>query len=700
MSKRNRSSREQAAAEPNHPKASLTPPPSGSLPASGSARWLCPLLVVLLAVGVYANTLRCGFTWDDQWLILDNTRLTDPAERVGYIKYMLFEKTLWRPLKRISLMADYAIWGRDRRGGGDGGVVAMLLHLVSGPGGFHATNTAFHAGACLALYFLALRLSSSRRLATLAALLFAVHPVHVEAVANISHRKEPMSLLFYLLGFLAYLRARPHSPGRVRFWAWLGLAMLAYLCGMLSKEVGAVMLPVTILVYELTVAPGSRQEKLKKLAVLSAPFVVVLLIFTFKGYLGTLPRRFSADQIDWITGSQTRSYGVVLLIVAKVFAIYADLLVWPLWPNALYLDRAFAIPFTVDATVLAGIGLFAAYVWGLVWSARKAPLACFALAWYGLNFLPISNLVPLTHWLLAERFLYVPSVGFSLLVALGLDALWRGRWKRLTPEISAQAAVALSAIVVIVHGGLTVRQNEVWLNSTTLWTHTLAHNEKSFRGLYGYGLELDNHGKKDEGEAYYRKTIAVEPSYPEAHYALALLLLNRHKYEPAIEEATLHSKLAPKDPEPYMIIGNARFGQRRYAEAVEAYAQAVKRSPKHVDAIFNLGNAYYAARQYPQALEAIDRALERKQDPDFMVLRGNILEQLSRPEDAVKTYRTAADLQTHDTDAVNALANLLVRLGRPEEALPEIERSLRLDPSQTKMKQLLERLGSSVTVAH
>src|SRR5207244_3930911 len=103
-------------------------------------------------------------------------------------------------------------------------------------------------------------------------LLFAVHPVHVEAIANISHRKEPLALLFYILGFLAYLEARaerPHAP-LMRLWSRLfgdrgtlparielaGWAMLCYLLAMLSKDVGGVMLPLVVVVYELVLAPG------------------------------------------------------------------------------------------------------------------------------------------------------------------------------------------------------------------------------------------------------------------------------------------------------------------------------------------------------------------------------------------------------------------------------------------------------------
>ena len=107
---------------------------------------------------------------------------------------LFVEQPLWRPLKRATLMLDHQLWGRAH------------------PAGFHASNVAFHALACLALYRLARRLAGPTA-GLVAGLLFATHPVHVEAVANISHRKEPMSLLFLLVALLLYVRGRDSGRG-------------------------------------------------------------------------------------------------------------------------------------------------------------------------------------------------------------------------------------------------------------------------------------------------------------------------------------------------------------------------------------------------------------------------------------------------------------------------------------------------------
>src|SRR5262249_43973043 len=158
-----------------------------------------------------------------------------------------------------------------------------------------------------------------------------------------------------------------------------------------------------------------------------------------------------------------------------------------------------------------------------------------------------------------------------------------------------------------------------------------------FRGLYGYGLEIDNHGDHKQGEKYYRQAIDAQPSYPEPHYALALLLLNQGRYDESIREANVHAELARNDPEPFIIIGNAYFALHKYDDAAIAYRTAVERKPTHMDARFNLGNALYAAggavasaddrrKRYDEALTALEDAIRVRQGANLFYLRGNVLE--------------------------------------------------------------------------
>src|SRR5204862_3894204 len=136
--------------------------------------------------------------------------------------------------------------------------------------------------------------------------------------------------------------------------------------------------------------------------------------FFDKGAMGMHKFKFREEQIRGITGEKTASYFVVGLGAVKAWATYIGLL---LWPEPLYLDRKFDLPQSVlDPAVGAGLGLFALWVFGLVLAWRRSRIAFFALAWYGLNYAPVLNVIPLTHWLIAERFAYLPSVGCSLLV--------------------------------------------------------------------------------------------------------------------------------------------------------------------------------------------------------------------------------------------------------------------------------------------
>jgi tetratricopeptide (TPR) repeat protein len=639
-------------------------------------------MVFLLAAAVYSNTLGAGFTWDDHRLIIVNKHIDD----LDYIRYMLLERKLWRPIKRISLMIDYALWGRERAAG------------------YHATNMMLHASVCLALYFVVLRLGRSRRLAGTAAMLFAVHPVHVESVANISHRKESLALVFYLLAFLAYLRAADRSsaegseengrpPGVIRpaVLGYLFLVFFFYLLAMLSKEVAAVMLPALIVVYELAVQSGERRQRLRRLAVFLAPFVVVLAIFFLRGYLGNLHERFSAEQIDWVTGGQSASYGIALLASLKAFGLMLWLCLWP-WP--LYLDRAFQVPSgPMEAGVALGLVALVVYVAAVTLAVRRRNrIAVFALAWYGLNLAPVINLVPLTHWWAAERFLYAPSLGVSLLAALGLERLWRrGGGGTVRQKLLAPAGV-LFAVLLVCHAVLTVKQNGYWKNSWSLFQHTLKYNPESYRALLGIGLEYYNDGDYETAEPYFRRSIELNYNYPDVHYGLALLLHFDKRYKEAIEEAEIYAEMKPKDPEPYIMMGDAWVFLGDLDKAIEAFRTAVEKDPEHPIGWRNLGTALLNAGRPEEAEQALLRALELERSEQALIQYGQVLYRQRRLEELAKLYTEIVALDPDNPKVSNSLSNVLKWLGRYPEAAREMERSLALDPDQPEIRESLQKL--------
>ena len=701
--------------------------------------WLFALVVVAISAGVYVNTLSLEFTWDDDWLILENDRIDDPS----YIRYMLFERErLWRPLKRMSFMLDYWLWGPDEVEEPKG-----LYERLKGATGFHLTNLILQVGVCLALYALAMRLGLAPLTAAVAAVLFAVHPVHVEGVANISHRKEPMSLLFYLLAFLAYMGARRvmienarhgelftewvlRAIASPRFWINIVSSLLFYALGMLSKEVGAVMFPATVAVYELAVAREPRKLRLRALAtVLGPPALIVLTLFTVKGYISRLPAYFGPKRIQWITEDKADTYGPVFLTAVKSVGESAKVL---LWPQPLYLDRDFPLagvpaegdedgPRNYDGVATGFVTLLVMGA-GIAWGARRAPMVCFGMSWLLLNLLPVTNFIPTTHWLFAERFVYVPSVGFAILIAVGLEALWLGRAPELEPALQRAIAAGLLLTLVSVHAVLTIKQNRVWENSKTLWAQTLkeGHNPDSYRALHGYGLELFNAGDYEQAEDYYRRSIESFPSYPEPRYALALLLLNSKRYEEAIEHAKIHTRLKSHDPEPYIIIGNAELARATakmrepgfrgdyrglYKPASKAYSRAIHRDGGHASAMYNLANVLNVMGRTDEARALLERSLELSESRDARALLASLQDgtanryatadghfQAGRYDEALEVLRDLLDSEGESTAVLNRVANVFIRKKEYESALEYLERSFSVDSEQPQVERTRDQI--------
>jgi tetratricopeptide (TPR) repeat protein len=625
---------------------------------------LDPLLVLLAAALVYANTLGLGFTWDDEFLILTNPRIADP----GWIRDLLLGPELWRPLKRLSLMADHALWGNRAAG-------------------YHLTNLALNAAVCLLLHRLAARLGLDRSGALFAALVFALHPVHVEAVANISHRKESMAALFYLLSFLVYLRA---TGSRVARGPWLlGLPVL-YLLGLLSKEVAIVMLPVMVVAWEL-LTPGERRRRWLRLAPFLGVLAAVLLVVALRHDVGSFSGRFSPARIEWVTDREAHSYPAVLFTAVQAFGAYAGLLVWPV---PLYLDRAFPVAHALaDPGALAGMGVLLAVAAGVAAAWTRDRVVAFGLLWWVVNLLPVVNLVPLTYWLIAERFLYVPSIGFALVAgALFARALRRSAGHR---PLAPLLAVAGGTVVLVVLTVLTVRQNRVWRDNQTLWSHTLRWHPDSVRALTGLGIERYRGGNRAEAERLYREALRRKPYFWDADKALIQLLIDTGRAEEALDRATASAESPGRRAEAQVMAGTALYKLRRFDPAIAAFRRALELDPDLPAARRNLANALFLSGRKEEALALVDAALAEHEDVTTLVLRGTMLELLHRYPEAEQCYLRAAELSPTSTEPLNSRGAMLVKLNRKAEAAEAFARSLALDPDQPAIRERASAVAGS-----
>lgn len=432
--------------------------------------------VAACAVVVYLPALWNRFAFDDLYIVVLN-----PLVRAPSGAWLAFAEPYWpgnlsgamyRPLSVSTFALDW---------------------LVGPPAWFHAVNLLWHAGACVVVAALAHRWAGQGA-ALVAGLLFAVHPVHVEAVANVVGRNELMAALFTLLALYAAL-----VRGSV---AWSGAALAL---GLLSKENAAVV-PVLI-AWAWVAGLGPRPER-RRLVAFGVSWVVVGVVYAAVRWAVLHPYAGFQNLAPQFLG---QGPAAIRLTAVAALADVIRLLVLPLHLQADYSpDERTTVTSPVDPRFLVGLACLALWATLLVLAWRRGRrLEAFGLGWIGIAYLPVANLLFPHGVLLAERLLYVPSVGL---------ALAGGAWlARLGPRPFA----AVTALLVIGGGVRTALRVPVWRDNLAAAESLIEDAPRSYRAWDYAGWEFVWGGRPDRALEAFRRAGTIYGADARVHLAAA-----------------------------------------------------------------------------------------------------------------------------------------------------------------------------------
>jgi tetratricopeptide (TPR) repeat protein len=456
--------------------------PLGSSPRPRVWPWV--LLVTAVGCAVFAQTASYGFAYDDVGVIQDRSLFHSLANWRAILTASWWPVgNLYRPLTQLTFAANWTATG---------GTFPA----------FHLTNLVLHGIASGLVYLLALRLVGARG-ALVAALLFAVHPVHVEAVANVVGRAEVLATIFSALAVLAYLTdGRLADAGDDRSWrryltsfGTLGATGLA----LASKE-SAFALPALLLLADWFDAGrrGRRSIGVERHWVLWLGVIGVTL-----GWLLWRSRLVGdLTGLETAAGLDDDGFFERTLVMLPIVLQYVRLLFAPLRLSADYNPN-----FINPASSLTWTGAFGLLVvvaaLALAWSARRrAPGVTFALGWMAGTLLIVANILVPTGVLLAERTLYLPSVGAVLLLALAWDRC-RERWPKL----------AMVGLAVVLGAGVvrTTTRNPVWRDNDTLFRQLVRDAPGSFHAKAVEARLAANRGNFRASERLFRDALAIYP---------------------------------------------------------------------------------------------------------------------------------------------------------------------------------------------
>jgi len=446
-------------------------------------------LIIVLGFFAYANSLQGEFLWDDEILIKNNAEIKN---RTNISKLFLpYERrddaksySLYRPLRELTFLSDYALWGLN-------------------PLGFHFTNILLHIASALCLYWTVNLIFSNRLLASFTSVLFVVHPVHTEAVSYISGRADSLSLALMLACLALYIRNIKAKKTAVYF-----LTILSYSLALLSKE-GSLILPILILMYHFVF-----KSKLDGKAFFSIVFISLAYVFARVQMAG-----FSLPHISGDVGIIDRLPGFFVAITG-----YLKLLILPF---NLHMEYGTALFRYADPRAASGLVLTVLLLACAARERNRNSLIVFSVFWFFITLLPVANLYPLNAYM-AEHWLYIPSIGFFLIVSQGLAYLHnKKKFKNIT--------IAAAALLVIFYLSLTVKQNKYWQNPIVLFQRTIKYAQDSPRLYNDLGVAYMRRGNNENAISSFNKAIELAPnSVTNAYYNMALVYMRTGRTENAL----------------------------------------------------------------------------------------------------------------------------------------------------------------------
>ncbi len=569
------------------------------------------VLVIVAGFAVYSNSLNGEFIWDDRNLVRDNMYIRSWSNISKIFTKSIgggagAEYRFYRPLQMLTYMVDYALWNLNVRG-------------------YHLSNILLHILVALSVFWLIHILYRNSRLALFTSLLFVVHPVHTEAVSYISGRADSLAVLFTLLAFIFYIKSLYPKQGLFSI-----LTAASFTLALLSTE-NSLILPLVLLLYHY-----SFQQRLKArqfLPVLTLAFIYILLRFT--------ALRFLLSSAPSASTFWQRLPGFFVALTN-----YLRLLILPFNLHMGYGKKIFDI---AHPQTISGLLILAALLIYTLRQSRARSLAFFSICWFFIALFPSANLYPINAYM-AEHWLYLPSLGLLLILANGLDSLYR------TKQFKTLALISMVSLLTF-YAYLTIRQNNYWQEPITFYLRTLKYAPDSSMVYNDFGLTYNSLGKHAEALPLLKEAIRLDPNCPKAHNNLGIAYQSLGKSTEAVSACKKAIELKPDYAKAYNTLAVAYQSLGKNTEAMASYKKAIALNPDYPEAYYNLGLTYQGLGKHTQALAACKKAIELK--PDYAKAY-NILavayQSLGKSAEAIAFYKKAIALNPHFAAAYSNLS--------------------------------------------
>lgn len=649
------------------------------------------LISACLAFLLYANTIPHDYVLDDKGVITQNQFVT-----LGFAGIKnIFSSEVWhfqnlnlgyyRPLSLVSFAIDQQLFPNN-------------------PHVSHFENVLLYSLTALLLYFLLLKIFNrkSSLFSLVVTLLFIAHPLHTEVVANIKSRDEILSFLNLVAALYVFLPVldKTKTESRVAFRI-LASCFLFYLA-LLSKEtaiVGIFLLPLIIYF--------KQETTIKRVVLLSIPFVVILLLFQFQKYevFGSLSSPILKDQLNYpYTDSDLKLPSMLM-----IFTLCVKLILVPYPLSYSYAYNQLPAVSWASLNALVGVALLIAVIYFSVKEFRKKTSLGFGGIILSITLLPLLAFVYLKGGIFAERFMYAPVLGFSIAVASLLFSFSKISFEKKEESVASllkQNKFSVPFLLLLVlYSVQTVSRNIDWKNDETLFTHDVNVSVNSSQAHFHYGAILINkavveqnaemkNGYLNSGLVELYNAVTIHPHYAAAYNELGLA---HERLTQNLDSAIYYYNRAIMEGsnDAYCFIGLGEIYEQRGKKEFASYYynKAVEANP-FIPEITTLRDTYKArtgldVKEFPKENIAIDDSSTVQHDFMYYNQLGMQYGQQGDYENALRCLIKAADMNRNSEEVLINLAVCYGMTKQNEKSIETLQRVLLINPANTTALQNL-----------
>ncbi len=596
--------------------------------------FIASLILIAITFITLSPVLLGGFTnWDDPQLVTGNARITTLSFDSVKVMFTSFQERLYFPLVTLSYAVEKHFAG--------------LNPLV-----FHATNLTLHLANTLLVFWLIYLISGGElSVAFITALLFGIHPLHVEPVAWVSERKGLLYAFFFLISIISYIYS-DRAKEKNLYYA----SMFSFLLSLLSKSV-AVVLPFVLLLCD-----HAKKKKIDREDVLNMlPYFALSLLFIFVTMLAHFQPGIKGNEFHFSFIGNT-------VLAAQNIVFYLIKLALPFKLSAYYPmpDKIRNIPqiifFLSPLIVLALLALTA-------YSIKLSGKIFFGAAFFFITIAPVCQFLPLGLGIPADRYTYIPYVGLFYLIAITFSWAYQRYDKKYLNSLLAALVLILSVI--------SFQRALVWRDSLGLWNDVLKNYNVTALPYYNRA-EVYLFVKHDFNSALdgFNKAIELDPAFVPPRVNRGLVYSLRNDQKKAIDEYNKALKLSPDTPSIYLLRGNAYTRMGKLDLALADFNRALNIEPGYMMAWHNRGNIHLARGQLDEAVYDYSRSIQLSPaDASSYIGRGSAYFKKKEWDAAFNDFSTAAMMD--ETTAVPYLnmALLLARKGKNAAALDCLDKA-------------------------